>query len=161
MLLVPRNIVMHLNNVVPLVNDANNPPPSLAPLSLPSCLCIMTPRRDLARSYPAWPIIASTFVVRCILLWWDECTKVKTILLEFEYQSSNKFYQFTGISNQVYRIDNWFDLNFEPISLHVVDDFMIWYPYLQLHKINFINCMTLFHKEQDIMYKIILIAPHK
>ena len=36
---------------------------------------------------------------------------------------------------------------------------MIWYPHSQPHKINFMNRMSLFHKEWYIMYKIILIAP--
>jgi hypothetical protein len=61
--------------------------------------------------------------------------------------------------NQVHYIDNQFNLNFQPISLYIVNNYMIWYPYLQLHKINFINCMTLFHKERYMMYKIFLITP--
>ena len=65
-----------------------------------------------------------------------------------------------GIMNQVYNIDNQFDLNFQSISLHVVNNFMIWYLYLQLHKIDFMNYIALFHKEQYIMYKILLITPH-
>jgi hypothetical protein len=34
-----------------------------------------------------------------------------------------------GIMNQVHYIENQFNLSFQPISLHVVNDFMIWYSY--------------------------------
>jgi hypothetical protein len=64
-----------------------------------------------------------------------------------------------GIMNQAHYIDNQFNSNFQPISLHVVDNFMIWYPYSQFHKINFMNCVSLFHKEWYIMDKILLIVP--
>jgi hypothetical protein len=67
---------------------------------------------------------------------------------------------FIGIMNQVHYIENQFKLNFQPISLHVVNHFMIWCPYSQLQKINFMKCIALFHNEQYIMYKILLIAPH-
>ena len=33
---------------------------------------------------------------------------------------------FIGITNQVHCIDNQFNFNFHPISLHVVNTFMIW-----------------------------------
>jgi len=67
---------------------------------------------------------------------------------------------FIGIVNHVHYIDNQFNLNFQPISPHVVDNFMLWCPYSQLHKINFMNYIALFHKEHlFIMYKILLIAP--
>ena len=36
---------------------------------------------------------------------------------------------FVGIMNQVHNIDNQCSFNFQPISLHVVINFMIWYPY--------------------------------
>ena len=36
-----------------------------------------------------------------------------------------------------------FNLNFQPISLHVVNIFMIKYSHSQLHKINFMNIITL------------------
>ena len=52
-------------------------------------------------------------------------------------------------------------MNFQPISLHVVNDVMIWYLYSQLHKINFVKCITLFYKEWYIMYKSLLITPHE
>ena len=65
-----------------------------------------------------------------------------------------------GIVNQVRYIDNQFNFNFQPISLHVVNNFMIWCPCSQLHqkKYNFINYIALFRKERYIMYKILLIA---
>ena len=66
---------------------------------------------------------------------------------------------FIVIMNQVHCIDNQFNLSFQPISLHVVNNFIIWYPYLQLHEINFMNYITLFHKEYYIMYKFLLITP--
>ena len=53
--------------------------------------------------------------------------------------------KFIGIMNQVHCIDNQFNLSFQPISLHVVNHFMIWYPYSQLHKINFIFYIALSH----------------
>ena len=37
---------------------------------------------------------------------------------------------FIGIMNQVHYIDNQFNLNFQPISLHDVNHFMIWYPHI-------------------------------
>jgi len=40
------------------------------------------------------------------------------------------FTNFVGIVNKVHNIDNQFSFNFRPISLHVVINFMIWYPYL-------------------------------
>jgi hypothetical protein len=64
-----------------------------------------------------------------------------------------------GIMNQAHYIDKQFNSNFQIISLHVVNNFMIWYPYSQLHKINFMNCITLFYKERYIMDKILLITP--
>ena len=60
---------------------------------------------------------------------------------------------FVGIANQVYYIDNRWNLNSQPMSLHVVINLMIWCPYSQLHKINFMNCIALFHKERYITYK--------
>ena len=36
---------------------------------------------------------------------------------------------FIGIVNQVHYRDNQFNLNFQPISPHVVNNFMIWYSY--------------------------------
>ena len=51
---------------------------------------------------------------------------------------SNKF---IGIMNQVHYIDNQFNLNFQQISLHVVNNFMI--------------CIIVFHKECCIMFKIL------
>jgi hypothetical protein len=59
-----------------------------------------------------------------------------------------------GIMNQIQYINNCFNLNFQLILLHVVNNFMIWYPCSQLHEINFMNHMGLFHKEQYIVYKI-------
>ena len=54
---------------------------------------------------------------------------------------------FTGIKNQVHHIDNQFNLNFQAISLHVLNNFMIWYPIPQFHKINFMNQITSSHKD--------------
>ena len=63
--------------------------------------------------------------------------------------------------NQVHCIDHQFNLNFQPPSLHAVENFMIWYLYSQFHKINFMKLyIYLFHKERYIMYKILLIGPH-
>ena len=53
---------------------------------------------------------------------------------------------FIGIMNQVYYIDNQFSLNFQPISLHVVNNIM--------------NCIIVFHKERYMMCTILLMAPH-
>ena len=58
-----------------------------------------------------------------------------------------------------YALDNQFNFNIQPISLHIVAIFMIWYPYSQLHKINFMSCITLLQKKWYIMYKILLITP--
>ena len=44
---------------------------------------------------------------------------------------------FIGIADQVHHIDNQIEFNFQPISLYVVNNFMIWYAYSQLHKILF------------------------
>ena len=64
---------------------------------------------------------------------------------------------FIGL-DQVHYIDNLFNLNVQLISLHVVNIFLIiWYPYSQLHKIDFLNCIILFHKEWYIVYKIFLV----
>jgi hypothetical protein len=65
--------------------------------------------------------------------------------------------KFIGIMSRVHYTNNQFNLNFQPISLHFENNLMIWYTYSQLHKINFTNCITLFHKEWHIMYKILLI----
>ena len=46
--------------------------------------------------------------------------------------------------NQVPYTNNQVNLNFPLILLHVVNNFMIWYPYSQLHKIDFIGFI---HKE--------------
>ena len=62
--------------------------------------------------------------------------------------------------NQVHYIDKQFSLYFLPISLQVVNNFTIWYPCSQFYKINFMNCITWFHKERSIVYKFLLIAPH-
>jgi len=67
---------------------------------------------------------------------------------------------FIGTTNQVYCIDNQFNLNYQPTSLHVVNNSTIWYFYSQLHKINFMNYTTLFHIERFIMYNILLITLH-
>ena len=40
---------------------------------------------------------------------------------------------FMGIMNQVHYVNNQLNLSFQSILLHVVDNFMIWCPYLQLH----------------------------
>ena len=53
---------------------------------------------------------------------------------------------FIGIMNQIHYIDNQFNLNFQPISLHIVNNFMIWFSYLELHKINFLNYELYFTK---------------
>ena len=52
-----------------------------------------------------------------------------------------------------------FNLNFQAISLHA-NNFMIWYPCSQRRKIEFMNCIILFHKEWYIMQKVLLITPH-
>ena len=44
---------------------------------------------------------------------------------------------FIGFMNQVHYIDNQFDFNFQPISLRVMNNFMIWYTYSQLQKNQF------------------------
>ena len=49
---------------------------------------------------------------------------------------------FIGIMYQVHYIDNQFKLNFQPISLYGVHNFMIWYPYSRLHKINRANIIV-------------------
>ena len=49
---------------------------------------------------------------------------------------------FIGIMNQFHYMNNQFSLNLQPISLHVVNNFMIWYTYSQLHKINFMSCIN-------------------
>ena len=67
---------------------------------------------------------------------------------------------FIRIMNQVHCIHNQFNLNCQPTSLHVVNNFTIWYLYSQLHIIDFMTHITLFHKEQYNMYKILLITPH-
>ena len=48
--------------------------------------------------------------------------------------------KFIGIMNQVQHIQNQINLTFQPISLLVVNNLMIWYTTSQLHKINFMNC---------------------
>ena len=48
---------------------------------------------------------------------------------------------FIGIMNQIHYIDNQSNLNIQPISLHVMNNFVIWYPYSQLQKINFMSCI--------------------
>jgi hypothetical protein len=53
---------------------------------------------------------------------------------------------YIGILNQVHFIDNQFNSNFQPISLHVVNNFM--------------NYITVFHKERYVVYENLLIAPH-
>jgi hypothetical protein len=65
---------------------------------------------------------------------------------------------FIGIMNPIHYVDNQFNSNFEPISLHVVNNFMIWYMYSQFDKINLMNYITLFHNKRYIVYKILLIA---
>ena len=42
---------------------------------------------------------------------------------------------------------------------YMLNNFMIWCPYSQFHKINFMTNIALFHKEWYVMYKILLIAP--
>ena len=67
---------------------------------------------------------------------------------------------FNGILNQVHYSDNQFNLNIQPIfNICFVNKVMIWYPISQLHKINFMNCIAVSHKERCIMYKNLLIAP--
>ena len=68
---------------------------------------------------------------------------------------------FIGIMNQVHYIDNQINFNFQPISLRVVNKFVIWFPYSQLHKNDFMKCRILFHNVRYIMHKVLLIAPHK
>ena len=41
---------------------------------------------------------------------------------------------FIGIIDQFHYTDNQLNLKLQPISLHVVSNFMIWNPYSQLHK---------------------------
>ena len=57
---------------------------------------------------------------------------------------------FIGIIRQAHYEDNRFNLNFQPISMYV-SNFIIWYPYSQRHKIEFMNCITISHKEHYIM----------
>ena len=84
---------------------------------------------------------------------------VLVLKLNYSFFVLNYFF---GIMNQVRYIDNQFNVNFQPISLHVVNNFTIWYPYSQFHKINFIKCINLFYKERYIMYNLsFLIAPHE
>jgi hypothetical protein len=66
---------------------------------------------------------------------------------------------FIGIANQVHYIYNQLNLNFQPFSLHVVKNFMIWCLISQLHKFDFMNYIALFYKDWYIMFKILLIAP--
>ena len=58
------------------------------------------------------------------------------------------FIKFIRIMNQIHYIHNQLNLNSQPILLYVVSNFIIWYPYSQLHIINFMNCITLFHKNR-------------
>jgi hypothetical protein len=53
---------------------------------------------------------------------------------------------FMGIMNQVHYMENQYNLKFQPISLMLWTNFMIWYPYSQLHKIKFMKCINIFHK---------------
>jgi hypothetical protein len=67
---------------------------------------------------------------------------------------------FIGTMNQVHCIENQFNLNYQPTSLHVVNKSTIWYLYSHLHIINFVNNISLFHKKRFIMYDILLITIH-
>ena len=54
---------------------------------------------------------------------------------------------FIEIMNQVHFRDNQFSFNFQSIPWHVMNNFMIWYPYSYLHKINFIKSIIFFQKK--------------
>ena len=88
---------------------------------------------------------------------WHKC-KLNFIILQTNLAIGSA--NFIGIMNWVHYIDSQFNFNFQLIWLHVVNNFMMWYPYSRLHIINFMNSIISFHKEQYIMYKILLIDPH-
>ena len=64
------------------------------------------------------------------------------------------------MQTQFHDFTNQFSLNFQPISLHIVNNFMIWHPYPHLYKIDSMDHITLLYKEPYITYKIVLITPH-
>ena len=62
----------------------------------------------------------------------DEFTKMQSQFHVLQTNIAISSTNFIGIVNQVHYIDNQFNLNLQPISLHVVNNLTIWYPYSQL-----------------------------